>query len=450
MTSPESSSINTTRLNELLERHNIPGVSVAVLDQNRVSQYVAGVTNVNTGIPVTKDTIFLIGSITKVLTTTLVMQLVDQGAIDLDQSVRHYLPTFALADPESTERVTVRHLLTHTSGIAGDFLQDFGRGDDAVTRYVESLSTLPILHEVGKQFSYSNSGFMVAGKLVEELTGQTWHDALRTRLLEPLGLRSTVTLPEDALRYSVAVAHRRAAGAFEVGEMWREFHAGAPAGFTPYATPTDLLTFAKFHLDRGLAPDGTRILSEKSAALMQEPQVQSIPSGPFDVSGWGLGWILNRYGSEPVMGHNGGSSASLRVLPERQCAIAVLTNASGGVNLGRDVISDIVQEKFGLAIPNGPESFPAESSTQLANYAGTYQHLGYSASIEHNNGQLEMVTGARGSQPEERVPLDEIDPSTFRGNFRDRGYAKISFLEFDTNGQPGYLHTGLRAYRRIS
>lgn len=450
MASSHSSIVSTARLDELLARHHIPGVSVAILDQNQVDRYVAGVTNVNTGIPVSKDTIFLIGSITKVLTTTLVMQLVDRGDIDLDQPVRHYLPEFALANPDSTEHVTVRHLLTHTSGIAGDFLQDFGRGDDAITRYVAGLESLPILHGVGEHFSYSNSGFMVAGKLIEELTGQSWHDVLKSQLLEPLGMRSTATLPEDALRYSVAVAHRRTSESFEVGEMWREFHAGAPAGFTPYATPADLLAFAKFHLDGGIASDGTRVLSEASVSLMQEPQVQTIPSGPFDVSGWGLGWILNRYGSEPVMGHNGGSSASLRVLPERQFAIAVLTNASGGVNLGREIISEIVHEKFGLAISDGPDSFPQNTSSSLANYAGTYQHIGYSATIEYNNGRLEMVTGARGSQPEERVPLQEINSSTFCGNFRDRGNAKISFLEVDANGQPGYLHTGLRAYRRTS
>lgn len=139
------------------------------------------------------------------------MRLVDRGPVDLDAPARAYVPAFRLSDPDVADSVTVRRLLAHTSGIIGDHLPDRGRGDDVLERYVATLASLPMLHAPGEMFSYGNSGFVVAGRLVEEVTGQTWDAALRTRLLDPLGSAEFATLPEEALRYRVAVGHLPAA-----------------------------------------------------------------------------------------------------------------------------------------------------------------------------------------------------------------------------------------------
>ncbi len=117
-----------------------------------------------------------------------------------------------MVDAEVASTVTVRHLLTHSSGIDGDVFTDTGRGDDCVQRYVEKMQEIGQNHPLGATFSYCNSGFILAGRIVEVLTGKTWDAALRERIIEPLGLTATVTLPEEALLHRAAVGHIGRAG----------------------------------------------------------------------------------------------------------------------------------------------------------------------------------------------------------------------------------------------
>src|SRR5262245_42703805 len=118
------------RLAEARERHGTPGASIAVLTSEGVSSAASGLLNIATGVDATTDSLFQIGSITKVWTATLVLQLVDEGLLDLDAPIRTYLPDFRVADEETSRGVSARHLLTHTSGIDGDHFADTGRGDD--------------------------------------------------------------------------------------------------------------------------------------------------------------------------------------------------------------------------------------------------------------------------------------------------------------------------------
>ncbi len=151
-------------------------------------------------------------------------------------------------------RSTIRHLLTHTSGVDGDFFDDFGRGDDCVARYVDACATLPSLFSPGDMWSYCNAGFVVLGRIIETITGMTWDEALRTRLLEPAALHDTVTLPEQAL------LHRAATGHFLMPSLeitraprWDMPRAQGPAGSNVSATTRDLLGFARLHMDGGVA-----------------------------------------------------------------------------------------------------------------------------------------------------------------------------------------------------
>src|SRR5213078_3078408 len=119
-----------------------------VLQDGKITQAAAGVINLDTGVEATTDTLFQIGSISKVWTTTVIMQLADEGKLDLDAPVQTYLPGFKVADPEVSAAVTLRHLLTHTSGIDGDHFEDFGRGDDCLERYVDACATLGQTHPI--------------------------------------------------------------------------------------------------------------------------------------------------------------------------------------------------------------------------------------------------------------------------------------------------------------
>jgi CubicO group peptidase (beta-lactamase class C family) len=137
------------RLRDLAGECGVPGAVLGVARGAETVEVSCGVTNVDTGVAVTPDTLFQVGSVTKVWTATVVMRLVEQGRLDLDEPVVSYLPELRLADPVVTRTVTMRHLLTHTSGIDGDFYgQGTGRGDDCLGRYVAALADRTLTHPI--------------------------------------------------------------------------------------------------------------------------------------------------------------------------------------------------------------------------------------------------------------------------------------------------------------
>jgi len=190
-----------------IKKYDVPGATLAVLYKDTVYTAAAGVLNVETAVKTTNDSIFQIGSITKVFTGTLIMQLVDEGRIDLDEPVKTYLPTFQVKDPNATHKITLRHLLTHTGGIEGDFFEEADYGRDKLARYLDKCTLLPQLHPVGEYTSYSNSGLNIAGRIVEAITGKTWEEAMCERIFEPLGMDHSVVRAEQTLRFRTAIGH---------------------------------------------------------------------------------------------------------------------------------------------------------------------------------------------------------------------------------------------------
>ena len=244
------------RLTALAEKYGVVGASVAVAVGDTTTLAATGVLNTRTGSPVTTDSVFQIGSITKVWTATLVMQLVDDGLVDIDVPLVTYLPDFRVLDERITAGVTARHLLNHTSGIGGDFFPDTGRGDDCVERYVAAMADLAASHPVGATMSYCNAGFVLLGRLIEVVRGQSWDEVIRERLFAPLGLTSAGTLPEEALLWGAAAGHFGT----EVTDQWGLPRAIGPAGLVQ-ARASDLLAFARLHLADGVTADGERVLS---------------------------------------------------------------------------------------------------------------------------------------------------------------------------------------------
>ena len=178
------------RLASLVEEHDVAGAAIGVLHDGTVTTAAAGFANRRAGVEATPDTVFQIGSQGKMWTATVLMQLVDEGLVDVDATVRTYLPEFTVADPDVSAAVTLRHLLTHTSGIDGDNFADFGRGDDCLERYVESCVSLEQTHPLGATMSYCNTGFSILGRVIEVVTGKVWDAVMRERLFEPLVARS--------------------------------------------------------------------------------------------------------------------------------------------------------------------------------------------------------------------------------------------------------------------
>ncbi len=267
-----------------------------------------------TGVPVTTDTLFQIGSITKPWTATMIMQLIDEGNLSLDTTIAQVLPGLRrLGVAGTAEQVTVRHLLTHTSGLDGDVFTDTGRGGDCVERYVDLLADAAQIFPVGAAYSYCNSGYVLLGRIIEVLDDREWDASLRKRLIEPLGLTHTVTLPEEAILHRAAVGHQARPHDEQPVPAWGLARSVGPAGLIT-ASAADVLAFARMHLADGLADDGTRVLSAAAAISMRQPLVK-IPGIATGVTEVGLSWRLADWDGRRVYGHDGsaiGQNAFLR------------------------------------------------------------------------------------------------------------------------------------------
>jgi dipeptidyl aminopeptidase/acylaminoacyl peptidase/CubicO group peptidase (beta-lactamase class C family) len=442
------------RLEELIDVHDVPGASIAVLTGSEVISAAAGVLNTAAGVAATDDSLFQIGSITKVYTAALAMKLVDEGRVQLDSPVIEVLPELELADPEVTKTVTLRHLLSHTSGIEGDHFPELGRGDDAVARFVATCAGLGQTHALGATMSYCNSGFVIAGRVIEQLTGVMWDEALRTRILEPLGLDHSVSLLEDSLRFRSAIGHVDGRPV----KRWSLTRAVGPAGLV-CASATDVAGFARMHLDGGRSPDGAAVLSPESVAVMQEPQV-AVPD-PYTLgSHWGIGWILFDAGGRRLIGHDGntlGQSAYLRIVPDAGIAIALLTNGGHAQDLFQDMAPPLLEELAGVRMPRGPEppAEPVEPELDLDRYVGVYERLGVRMEVGRRDGRLHMTATVTGpmatvtAKPVTHHELIAVRPDLFVTRPEGvRTWSPVVFYELEDGSQ--FLHHGVRATPKIS
>jgi dipeptidyl aminopeptidase/acylaminoacyl peptidase len=445
------------RLAELAERYQVPGAALGIARGDERIEVACGVINLDTGVEVTPDTLFQLGSITKVYTATAVMRLVEEGRLDLDKPVVSYLPELTLSDPGVTDQVTMRHLLTHTSGIDGDFFRDTGRGDDCLERYVAALTELPQNHPIGVTFSYCNTGYSIAGRVIEVLTGQVWDTAMRELLFAPLGLTRTVTLPEDAMLHRTAVGHVQQPGPPpRRTEVWSMPRSTGPAGGTLTASVGDLLTFARLHLTGGLTADGTRLLSPQAVAAMQAEQA-SLPD-LYDIpDSWGLGWFRLGWHGARLVGHDGstvGQYTYLRVLPEHDLAVGLLTNGGQPRELYETVMREVVEELTGveMAHPVKPPVQPPE--VDIAQYSGTYQRTGMRYELWVGKQGLRLrVTSRHGVPGLDRQP-QEYDLVPVHDNVfailtpGAETWTPVVFHRLP-DGSP-YLHVGYRATPRLA
>ena len=209
-------------ISDSMRKLAIPGVAVGVISGDQEFSAGVGVTNVDHPLQVDADTLFQIGSTTKTFTGTAVMRLVEMSKLALDEPVRTYLPDFAVRDADASARVTIRHLLTHTAGWVGDIYEDTGNGDDALKEYTARMATLPQLTPVGTVWSYNNSAFWLAGRIIEVATGLTYERAMLELVLEPLALTRSFLMPADVMthRFAVGQVRRQARARVCCGRGW--------------------------------------------------------------------------------------------------------------------------------------------------------------------------------------------------------------------------------------
>jgi CubicO group peptidase (beta-lactamase class C family) len=329
-------------------------------------------------------------------------------------------------------------LLTHTSGIDGDIFTDTGRGDDCVERYVYLLADARSTFPAGAAYSYCNSGFVLLGRIIEVLDGQSWDASLHDRLTDPLALTQTVTLPEQAILHRAAVGHD--GGGVPV-RVWSLPRSVGPAGLIT-CSASDLLAFARLHLEGGIVPDGKRLLGEDSVSAMQQPRA-AIPEFAAPGAAIGLGWRLGHWGDRVIAGHDGdtvGQSAWLRIDPEAKVAACLLTNATESGSLFRALFDEVFGSLVGVTMPALPSpaspAVLAGPDLELEQHAGRYERTSRRFDVSVRDGQLLMLITMTGdladiinSEPEELI-LHPADSSSHRFVLRsqeDGPWVPLSF-----------------------
>jgi len=392
-------------LDNFIKQKGVPGVAVGVLHKGEIITVSSGVTSVENPLPVTDETLFQIGSITKTFTGTAIMRLVEMGKLDLDATVRTYVPDFKVSDETASSEVTIRHLLTHTGGWEGDFFDDTGAGDDALAKYVANMAELEQLAPLGTVFSYCNSGFFLAGYIIEVVTGKSYQAALKDLVLEPLGLENSYLEPGGVMTHRFVVGHNVTEDGAKVVRPWPLPRSAWPAGGITCHVK-DLLCYARFHLGDGRVNDDTRLLSAESMAQMQSPQVTT-----WGDEAIGLSWGIGKVGEARRLWHSGGTTGQvslLMLIPEHDVAIAILTNANQGGLVTQDISRGALKEYLGLEVPD-PK--PIESSEEeLAQYVGRYSRPYAEIELGMLGGKLVGQATTKGSFPTKDTPPPPAPP----------------------------------------
>ncbi len=390
---------------DLVQQKGVPGFSVGILYQGEVAAAGFGVTSVENPLDVTDETLFQIGSISKTFTSTILMRLMEAGKVDLDATVRSYLPDFKVKDESASAQATLRHLLTHMSGWVGDLFIDTGWGDDALPKYVAKMAELEQLAPLGTVWSYNNAGFVVMGAIIERVTGQPYAAVLKEMLLEPLGLEHAFLFPGDVMTHRFATGHYPTPEGPVVARPWALPHCVGPAGGI-ICHVKDLLGYARFHLGDGCTPNGERLLAAETLAQMHTPEVTV-----WDTACWGLGWSVDEVDGQRRISHGGGTvgqSSVLALIPAQDFAIAVLTNSDNGGEVIQALTRYALQEYLGL---EETDADPIEASeTDLAAYAGHYSRPYMDIDLGMLGGRLIAQLTFKGSFPTEEAPVPPTPP----------------------------------------
>lgn len=415
---------------DLLREHGhaqgVPGAAVGVLTGDKATVACHGVADVRTGAPVTAASRFGVGSLTKSMCATVVVRLAGDGRLSLDDPIAAHVPE--LRGTAWAEAATVRDLLANRSGLPLRASLEFGfdEQEPGGGGVLASLAAAVAAEEpTAVAWSYTNAGWCLVGRIIETVTGEGWEDAMRARLFEPAAMADTA--PGAAHRVS---GHQPSpGGAVPVGPL--EVRTFAPAGTSLASTVDDLLRFAALHL------------AEPALAVMRRAQPSPAIHGWFD--GWCLGWARFDAGDGQVWGWDSvlpGERAVLRLLPELNAAVAVMTNSERGRALCRPVL-EAVLASFGVAVPPLRLNPAPGAAGNLARFAGIYGWP--DRRVEVRAAGTHLVVSSEDGEAE-GWPLDE---RAFVVDAADPDNPAITFGEADRAGRPRTLYLMLWGLPRI-
>ena len=376
----------------------LPAVSVALVDdQEIVWARGFGYAHPADSVPATAETVYRVGSVSRLFTDIAVMQLVERGVLDLDAPVDRWLEDFRPANPFG-KPITLRHLMAHRSGLVreppiGNYFDDTGADLGAA---VASLNATALVYEPGTRTKYSNAGIAVVGRVLEAVTGEPFAQWLDRALLEPLSMRSSAFEPRADL------VERRAAAS-----MWtydgRVFDAPtfelgmAPAG-SMVSTVTDLGRFLSMLFAGGRAASGAEVLSRESLEEMWRPQF----AAPGATAGYGLGFSVSTLDGHRRIGHGGaiyGFATALAALPDQKLGVVAVTTVDAA-NAVTDRIADaalrlMLAARQGLPLPVPDTTLPV-SAELLTTLPSRYTNDTLTVEVLERDGRLLLWPGPGG------------------------------------------------------
>jgi len=344
---PDIAAIDAYIENHMAE-NQIPGLALSIVHNDEIvytkGYGVAG----PDGTPVTSQTPFIIGSTTKSFTALAVMQLAEAGRIDLDASVQEYLPWFSLANPEEAQQITIRHLLTHTSGFSaldGDKgMLDDDTSDEALEANIRELTDTSLNRPVGVSYTYSNINYDILGLIVQTVSDQSYESYIEDHIFAPLEMNNSYTSKTEAEAGGMAVGHTYFFGSPRVSTDAPHPRAKLPAGFL-ISSAEDLGHYLIAQLNEGNYDD-MQILSPEYVALMHQPAIETSEEG----ASYAFGWRTNLVEGEPTVRHGGDTAdfhSDMAFSPTRGWGVAIVMNYTGAPIF--HVINEPVNEVMRIA-----------------------------------------------------------------------------------------------------
>ncbi len=450
-----------------LDAFEVPGMAIAVVKDGKVVLARGyGVRKLGEKTPVTPDTLFGIASNSKAFTAAALAMLVDEGKLKWDDRVIDHLPGFQMHDAYVTRELTVRDLLVHRSGLglgAGDLLY-FPQSTFTEDEIVAKLRHIRPATSFRASYAYDNILYLVAGKVIERVSGQSWGDFVRARIFKPLGMKaSNVSVKDFRPGMDVATPHAKADGVLQAIEPMG-FDNNAPAAAIN-SSVNDLSRWMLAQLERGAVP-GTggkqRLFSEKQSKEMWSAQVVLPINAPApslaalepQFAAYALGWGLHDYRGHKVVGHTGGLPgyySRVTLVPSLGLGIAVLTNQE--TRYGFDVPTYALLDAFlgaprtdwvkayqaaekvklekaekVLAASRAGRNAKSQPSLPLARYAGTYRDAWYGdVAVAHEGGKLVLRFGR---SPALTGELEHWQYDTFVARWKDRSLNADAYVSF--------------------
>ncbi|MDX3533995.1 serine hydrolase [Streptomyces sp. MB09-01] len=391
-------------------KFGVPGVSVGVWADGVETFASHGVTSLDNPLPVDRDTLFQVGSATKTFTAVALMRLVADGRVELDAPVRRYVPELVLADEKTADEITVLNLLNHTSGLGWNIIVDTGDGDDALAAFVAKMAELEIIGEPGARASYSQAAYNLLGRVLENVMGLTYEQAIASLLFEPLGLSNSFFGTADVMTRRFAVGHNSDEdGNLAVAKEWRLARGNNPGGGLA-SSAADVLSWARFQLGDGRTEVGEQLLPTELLHRMREQTVELRGSNLGD--GFGICWFLREVDGVRTIEHGGsanGQFCELLIVPERNFAVVAMANAGpAGIAFNRSAVRWALEHYLGV-VDKDPEPLPYDEA-RAREVVGSYDNDAMALTVAMDRAGLTMAATIK---PEIREAADFEMPADY-------------------------------------